>query len=59
MEMIDKKSWDNNANPRNNQIKLLNKKVDELVGFIQNKFGSSILSPAKDVLIQSLNFVKM
>jgi hypothetical protein len=58
-EMIAKMGGKNNENPKANQIKLLNKKIDDLADFIQGKFSNLILSPAKEILIQSLNSVKM
>lgn len=45
--------------PYNNQAKLLNKKVDDLIGFIQDKFSATILSPAKELLVESLEGIKL
>lgn len=57
--MIEKMTNKNNNNPKVNQIKLLNKKIDDLVVFIQEKFSNTISSLAKDLLIKNLNSVKM
>ncbi|HPN54838.1 MAG TPA: hypothetical protein PLB52_02790 [Candidatus Moranbacteria bacterium] len=57
--MIEKMINKGDNNPKNNQVKLLNKKIDDLVDFIQEKFNSTISSLAKDLLIKNLNSVKM
>ncbi|EKD58676.1 MAG: acetyltransferases and hydrolases with the alpha/beta hydrolase fold protein [uncultured bacterium] len=58
-DMIEKMDEKNNKNPKENQIKLLNKKIDDLVGFINDKFSDSMTSLAEELLIKNLNSVRM
>ncbi|PJA87631.1 MAG: hypothetical protein CO140_03295 [Candidatus Moranbacteria bacterium CG_4_9_14_3_um_filter_40_7] len=58
-DMIEKMDSKDNKNPKANQIKLFNKKIDDLIRFIENKFPQTILSPAKETLIKNLESIKI
>lgn len=58
-EMISKLDGKNNENSKNNQIKLFNKKTDDLIVFVQGKFQGIILSPARETLIKNLESIKI
>ncbi|MDX9856085.1 MAG: hypothetical protein RBS86_04720 [Candidatus Moranbacteria bacterium] len=58
-EMIEKMSEKEKENPKNNQIRLFNKKVDDLIGFIEGKLAEAIFSPAKEALIKNLESIKI
>ncbi|HAV11431.1 MAG TPA: hypothetical protein DCX32_02705 [Candidatus Moranbacteria bacterium] len=58
-QMIDKMEEKEKNKPRDNEIRLFNKKIDDLIGFIWEKFDKSIGDSAKGTLIDSLNYIKI
>jgi len=58
-EMIAKMDDKEKMKPKENQIKLLNKKIDDLILFIDGKLEKKILSPVKETLIRSLEYIKI
>lgn len=59
IDMIGKLGDKNNVNPKANQIKLLNKQIDDLIAFIQGKLTDSIIPTVKELLIESLASLKI
>jgi len=57
--MIEKMDEKEKNVPKDNDTRLFNKKIDELIGFIGKKFDKSINDSAKGVLIDSLNYIKI
>lgn len=58
-EMIEKMEKKKNDNPRKNQIKLFNKKIDDLIDFINEKLDDGMNQIAQDILIKDLESVKI
>ncbi|MFA6973589.1 MAG: alpha/beta fold hydrolase [Parcubacteria group bacterium] len=58
LDMLAKMGGKDNGNPADNQARLLNKQIDDLSGFISNKFNASIAQPARDLLVESFKFIK-
>ena len=58
-KMIEKMNAKENNNPEENEIKLLNKKIDDLIGFIQGRLSENMAPLAKDLLIKDLESVKL
>ena len=58
-EMAQKMAKKENSNPYENQIKLFDKKIIEMVGFIEEKFNNDMTNIASDVLKKNLKSVKI
>lgn len=58
-DMIDKLQVIKNENPENNQIKLFDKKIDDINTFINDKFIQNISPLVKDILILNLEYIKL
>lgn len=58
-EMIEKLEEKNNKIPKANEIRLLNKKIDDLLDFISNKLDIDMTVKAQEILIHDLKSVKM
>lgn len=58
-EMIVKMEDKDNGNPKSNQIKLFNKKIDDLTSFIEGKLQDSILPLAQETLIKNLESIRI
>lgn len=59
LDMIAKMGGKDNTNPAENKTELSNKQIGDLVEFIQDKLSQTIIPPAKDLLIESLNNINI